>query len=64
MVTSHYDSKSAIQLVKNLTFHDHTKHVDIKYLSIRKVVEERRILLEKIDTDENTVDMLTNPIMT
>ena len=45
--------------MKNPTFHDDMKHIDIKYHFIRRVVEEGRILLEKIDIDENTTDMLT-----
>ena len=63
-ITLHYDSQSTIHLLKDSTFHDHMKHIDIKYHFIRKVVEEGRIMLEKIDTDENTTNMLTNPTKT
>ena len=59
-ITLHCDSQSAIHLVKNTTFHDHTKYIDIKYHFIRKLVEEGRILLEKIDIDENAAHILTN----
>ena len=50
-VTLHCDSQSAIHLVKNPSFHDRSKHIDIKYHFIIKTVEEGRILLEKIDTN-------------
>lgn len=63
-ITLHCDSQSAIHLVKNPTLHGHLKHVDIKYRFIRKVVEEGRILLEKIDTNENPTDMLIKSIKT
>ena len=57
-ITLHYDSQSTIHLVKDPTFHDHMKHIDIKYHLIRKVVEEGRIMLEKVDTNENTIYVL------
>ena len=58
-ITLQCGNQNSIHLVKNPTFHDHMKHIDIKYHFIRKVVEEGRIMLEKIDTDENTTNMLT-----
>jgi hypothetical protein len=33
------DSKSAIFLVKNLTYHSKTKHIDIQYHFVRDMVE-------------------------
>ena len=60
----HCDIRSAIHLVKNPTFHDCSKYIDIKYHFIRKVVEEGRILFQKIDTDVNPTDMITKPVNT
>ena len=58
-ITLHFDSKTDIHLVKHLTFHDHMKTIDTKFHSIRIMVEEGMILLEKIIFYENNVDMLT-----
>ena len=44
-ITMHSDNQSGIHFVKNPTFHDHNKHIDIKYHFIRKVVEEGRIIV-------------------
>ena len=62
-ITSNCDIQSAIHLQKNPTFHDHTKHIDIKYHFKRKVVEEGRIMLDKIDTNKNIVYSLTKLVM-
>ena len=64
-ITFDRDSQSVIQLVNNATFHDRTYHIDINLCHfIRNVVEEGRIFLEKIDTDEKTTYILTKPTKT
>jgi len=35
------DSQSAIHLAKNLTFHSHSKHTDVRYHCIRDVLEDK-----------------------
>ena len=58
------DSQSAIHLVKNPVFHFRTKHIDVRYHFVREIVEEGRILLQKIETAENPADMLTKVVTT
>jgi hypothetical protein len=59
----HCDSQSAIHLAKNQnTFHRRTKHIDVKYNFIRDEIEKGRVLLDKIATEDNPVDMMTRPL--
>ena len=53
------DSQSAIDLSKNSMYHSHSKHIEVRYNWLRLVVEQQLFELEKIHTDENSVDMLT-----
>ena len=53
------DSQSAIYLAKNQVYHARTKHIDMRFHKIRKLVATSELLLEKIHTFENAADMLT-----
>jgi hypothetical protein len=59
-----FDSQSAIFLVKNLTYHSKTKHIDIKYHLVRDMVEEKKVFLMKVDTLKNVADLLTKSVST
>ena len=39
-----------------------TKHIDVRYRWIRKVIEEQLFQIRKIQTDESTADMMTKVI--
>ena len=56
------DSQSAIHLAKNLAYHSKTKHIEIKYHFVRRVIEEGGVSLEKVHTPQNCVDMFTKPM--
>ena len=56
------DIQSAIHLTKNNPYHDKTKHIDVRYHFIRVIVVIDIVLVEKIPTLENPVDMLTKPL--
>ena len=61
----HCDSQSAMHLARNQnTFHRRSKHINIQYNFIRDEVEHKRVVLKKIDTSENPVDMMTKPLPT
>ena len=62
MIRMNYDSQSALYLAKNPTFYSRTKHIDIRYHFMRDVVDDGLILLLKIHTDANSVDVLTKPV--
>ena len=55
---------TVIYLAKNQVYHARTKHTDVRFHKIRKLVASSELLLEKIHTSENAVDMLTKPITT
>lgn len=44
----HCDSQSAIHLAKNQVYHARTKHIDVRYHFVRKILEDSTILLQKI----------------
>ena len=58
------DSQSAIHLAKNSTFHARSKHIDVRYHWIRKILEDKLLQIEKVHTDENWSDMMTKVLPT
>lgn len=56
------DNQSCMKLVENEKFSNRTKHVDIKYHYIRNTVDQGRIELRYVPTDENIADMFTKPL--
>ena len=59
-----FDSQSAIFLSKNPAYHSKTKHIDVQYHFVRDMVEEKKVLLEKVDTLKNAADSLTKSVST
>ena len=53
------DSQSAIFLAKNPAYHSKTKHIDVQYHFVRDMIEDKKVLLVKVDTLKNTLDALT-----
>ena len=58
----HCDSHSAIFLAKNQVYHARTKHIAVRFHKIKELVSSGKLLLEKIHTSENAIDMLTKPV--
>ena len=56
------DSQSAIDLSKNSMYHSRSKHIEVRYHLLRRVVEQQSFELEKIRTEENPTDMLTKVV--
>ena len=58
------DSQSAIHLAKNPAYHSRFKHIDVRFHWIRDVLEEKKLQLSKVHTDDNWSDMMTKTITT
>jgi len=53
---------NAIYLAKNQVYHARTKHIDVKYHFVRDVLEDGDIEVKKINTKDNSADMLTKVV--
>lgn len=62
MMLPYFVSQSALALSRNPTYHDRTKHIDIKFHYIREIVQEGAVKLAKINTTHNPVDMMTKSL--
>ena len=51
-------------MAKNPAYHSKTKHIDVQYHFVRDMVEEKNVLLEKVDTLKNVADSLTKSVRT
>ena len=61
-VLLHVDNESSLKLAMNSVFHQRSKHIRIKYHSLRDRVEVGLIELGKVDTGLNAADMLTKNV--
>ncbi|XP_073355479.1 uncharacterized protein [Aegilops tauschii subsp. strangulata] len=61
-VVLYVDNKSTIALCKNPVHHDRSKHIDIRYHYIRHCVEEGKIEVNYICTDDQLADILTKSL--
>lgn len=56
------DNKSAINLCKNPVLHDRSKHIDTRFHFIRECVEQKKMEVEHICSEEQLADILTKPL--
>lgn len=56
------DSQSAIALSKNPSFHNRTKHIDVKFHYVREVVQNGELTVHKIGTVHNPADIMTKAL--
>lgn len=62
LVTLYCDKKSAINISKNHVIHKKIKHIAIKYLYVRELVQDKEVKMEYINTKEKIVDILTKEL--
>ena len=58
----HCDNSNAINILKNLVLHSHTKHIEIPHHFIRDLVEKQVVSLEFVPTEHQFADILTKPL--
>ena len=56
------DNKGAITLAKDNKFHARTKHIDLRYHFIREAVEDGKIAMKYIPTEDNVADIFTKAL--
>jgi len=56
------DNQGAIALAKDNKFHARTKHIDLRYHFIREAVEDAKIELNYIPTNDNAADIFTKAL--
>ena len=61
-LTINCDNQGAIALSKDNKFHARTKHIDIRYHFIREAVEDAKINVKYVPTEENPADIFTKPL--
>uniref|UniRef100_A0A803NSH5 Reverse transcriptase Ty1/copia-type domain-containing protein n=1 Tax=Cannabis sativa TaxID=3483 RepID=A0A803NSH5_CANSA len=59
-----YDSQSALHPSRNQVFRERTKHIDVRLHFIQDVINDEKVKLCKVSTEENAVDMLTKNLAT
>ncbi len=61
-VLIHCDNQSAIEIANHSTNFHRTKHIEVKYLIIRKHLEDGKFKLIYVRTADNLADILTKPL--
>lgn len=56
------DNRSAIALTKDNAFHPRTKHIDIRFHFIREAVEDNKLSLEHLRTEDMPADLFTKAL--
>lgn len=56
------DNQGAIKLLKNPIHSQRTRHIDVRFHSIREDVEKKNIIVEYVPTKEQKADFMTKPL--
>ena len=56
------DNSSAICLAKHQTFHERSKHIDVRLHFIRDEIDKGSVRVEKVGTEHNAANMLTKAL--
>ena len=54
------DNESSLKLAENPVFHKRSKHIEIKYHSIRERVSKKKTSLQFVKSEDHATNMLTN----
>lgn len=56
------DNNSCIRIASKSVSSKRTKHIDVKYLYVKEKVEDGTMILEHVDTCNQTADILTKAL--
>ena len=56
------DNKSAIEISRNLVYHGRTKHIEVRYHFIQNCMEENKVMLKYVRTDDQLANLFTKPL--
>ena len=56
------DNQGAIALSKDNKFHARTKHIDLRYHFIRECIDEKKVTVDYVSTNENVSDIFTKTL--
>ena len=57
------DNVAALCLAANPLFHQHTKHIERKHFFIRELIENDKLRVEKVSTNDQIADIFTKPLV-
>ena len=57
------DNKGARDLAYNPEHHSRVKHIDRRHFFVRELVEQQRIVVPYVATDDNLADFFTKPLL-
>lgn len=61
--TINEDNIPCIRIAEEPRSHQRTKHIDIKYMFIRELVQENKIILNYVSSEMQKADILTKPLL-
>jgi hypothetical protein len=61
-LTIHCDNQGAITLSKDNKFHTQTKQINIRHHFIHEAIEDAKLSVVYIPTDDNPTDIFTKPL--
>ena len=56
------DNQAAIALSKNPIHHDHNKHIDTRYHFLRHCIEEGKVEVDHVGSEEQLADLFTKAL--
>ena len=56
------DNKSAIKLAKNPVYHERSKHIDVRYHSIREYIKNEEVRVIHVASRDQAADILTKAL--
>jgi hypothetical protein len=56
------DNKSTIKLAKNQIHHQWSKHIGVKFHSIREHIKDEEVRVVHVQSNDQLVDILTKPL--